>query len=217
MAGPANRRPTSAGTTRRTAPRGKGAPHYVVVEGIDGSGKSELLPKLAAFLRRRGHTVSTFREPSDPFLRAEAVRLSRHDPIAAAACFTVDRVLNRPHLEAALGRGEVVLQDRSFLSNLAYQGVGLDGKGRRALARIQRHVARPPDLVLYLDLPVPTALARLERRGPRDAFEEEQFLRQVRTGFERLYEPRRWRRIDASGPRTQTYAGALRALLAAGL
>ena len=190
---------------------------YVVVEGIDGAGKTELAHRLVAPLLHRGHAVSSFREPTDAFLRSEAAKRIRTDPLAAALCFTVDRTMVRPEVARSLARGDVVLQDRSFYSNLTYPAPGLDEETWRELERVERTLAIEPDVVLYLDVPVEIALARLRARGGRDAFEEETFLRAVRERFERLFRPPRWVRVDATGTPEETLERALGALLAAGL
>ncbi len=69
---------------------------YIVVEGIDGTGKTELAARLVPPLLRRGHSVSSFREPTDKFLRGEFHRIRPNDPMAAALCYIVDRALIRP-------------------------------------------------------------------------------------------------------------------------
>ncbi|HEV2231737.1 MAG TPA: dTMP kinase [Thermoplasmata archaeon] len=190
---------------------------YVVIEGIDGSGKTELASRLVPVLIGRGHSVSSFREPADRFLRAEAERLSRSDPMAAAMCFTVDRAMQRNAIELALDHGDVVLQDRSFYSTLAYQYPGLSEDRWRELERIERAVVIDPDVVLYLDVPIDVAMRRLEGRGPRDSFEDEPYLTKVRRKFEQMFQPPRWVRIDAHGPPERTLESAVNALLASSL
>ena len=110
---------------------------YIVIEGIDGTGKTELAARLVPPLLRRGHSVSSFRSPTDKFLRREYARMIQSEPFAAALCFTVDRALLRPDIEAALDQGDVVVQDRSFYSTLAYQSPGLATEQMRELERIR--------------------------------------------------------------------------------
>jgi len=143
---------------------------YIVIEGIDGTGKTELAARLVPPLLGRGHSISSFREPTDKFLRSEFARLSKVDSFAAALCFTVDRALLRPQIERALEMGDIVIQDRSFYSTLAYQYPGLSAEAWREVDRLERQVALEPDLVLYLDAPVDVAMKRIETRGQRDAF-----------------------------------------------
>jgi dTMP kinase len=190
---------------------------YVVIEGIDGTGKTELAARLVPPLLGRGHSISSFREPTDKFLRAEFQRLGKVDSFAAALCYTVDRALLRPVIERALEMGDLVIQDRSFYSTLAYQYPGLSPETWREVDRIEREVALEPDLVLYLDAPVEVAVKRVESQGQRDAFEDEPYLVKVKRKFEQMFQPPRWVRINANGTPDQTLEQAMNALLAIGL
>ena len=190
---------------------------YIAIEGIDGTGKTELTTRLVPPLLRRGHSVSNFHEPADRFLRAESLRLGRSDSLAAALCFTVDRAMQRPSIERALEVGDVVLQDRSFYSTLAYQYPGLSADAWRELERIERALALEPDLVLYLDAPVDVAMKRIEGRGERSAFEDEPYLNKVKRKFEQMFQAPRWVRIDAHGDPERTLEQALNALMTSGL
>jgi len=190
---------------------------YIVIEGIDGTGKTELAARLVPPLLGRGHSISSFREPTDKFLRSEFARLSKVDSFAAALCLTVDRALLRPLIERALEMGDLVIQDRSFYSTLAYQYPGLKPETYREVERIERQVALEPDLVLYLDAPVEVAVKRVEAQGQRDAFEDEPYLVKVKRKFEQMFQPPRWVRINAGGTPDQTLEQAMNALLAIGL
>lgn len=190
---------------------------YVVIEGIDGTGKTELSTRLVPPLLGRGHSISSFREPSDKFLREQSARLAMTDSFASALCSTVDRSLLRPEVERALESGDVVIQDRSFYSTLAYQYPGLSEEAWRQLERIERTLAADPDLILYLDAPIDMAMKRAESRGELDPFEDEPYLNKVKRKFEQMFQPPKWVRIDASGTADRTLALAMNALMAAGL
>jgi dTMP kinase len=194
-----------------------GHARYIVIEGIDGAGKTELAERLVPSLIQRGHAVSRLREPTDAFLRAQGARMLSNDPIGAALCFTVDRAMLRPEVERCLERGEIVVQDRSFYSTLAYQGARLDEATVREIERIERSVAREPDVVLFLDLPVNEAMGRIAHRGRADIFEDAAYLEAVRQRFERLFEPPRWVRVDARAPPAALRDQAMRELMARGL
>lgn len=190
---------------------------YVVIEGIDGTGKTELAARLVPPLLRRGHSVSSFRSPTDKFLRAEYARLVKTDALAAALCFTVDRAMLRPDIEAALIQGDIVVQDRSFYSALAYLSPGLSVDRWREFERIEQAISLEPDLVLYLDVPVDLAVRRMAESGQTDAIEDEPYLQRVKVVFEQMFQPPRWVRIDSSQTPDQTLAAAMNALMAAGL
>jgi len=190
---------------------------YVVIEGIDGTGKTELSSRLVPVLLGRGHSVSSFREPTDKFLRRQFMRLLQIDPLAAALCLTVDRSLTRPLVERALDHGDLVIQDRSYYSSLAYHFPGLPDESWRDLERIERELALEPDLILYLDAPVDLALKRVEGKGGPDLFEDETYLTRVKWKFDQMFQPPKWVRIDASGPVERSLEQAVNALLATGL
>jgi len=190
---------------------------YVVIEGIDGTGKTELAARLVPPLLRRGHSVSSFRSPTDKFLRSEYARLSKTDAVAAALCFTVDRAMLRPEIEAALLQGDIVVQDRSFYSALAYLSPGIAVERWREFERIEQAISLEPDLVLYLDVPVDVAVRRMGESGQTDAIEDEPYLQRVKVIFEQMFQPPRWVRIDSSQTPDHTLAQAMNALLAAGL
>jgi dTMP kinase len=190
---------------------------YVVLEGIDGTGKTELAGRLVSPLLGRGHAISSFREPKDKFLREQFQRLSGTDSFAASLCLTVDRALLRAEVELALDHGDIVLQDRSYYSTLAYQYPALNPEAWRELERIERALVIEPDLVLYLDAPVELAIQRIEARGRREAFEDGPYLGKVKRKFEQMFQPPKWVRIDATGTPDQTVERAMNALMASGL
>jgi dTMP kinase len=190
---------------------------YIAIEGIDGTGKTELASRLVPALLSRGHSVSSFREPTDKFLRAEYSRLSRIDSLSAALCYTVDRAMLRAEIERALDQGDVVIQDRSFYSTLAYQSPALSAEALRELERIQRAIAIDPDLVIYLDAPVDVAMKRVEESGQLDTFEDEPYLSKVKRKFEQMFQPPRWVRVNATGNPDRSLEQAMNALMAAGL
>jgi dTMP kinase len=183
---------------------------FLVLEGIDGVGKSTLLRGLARSLRRRGLTVALRREPADPRLGALAQAAAAEDPWTGAVYFTVDRHLAAPALERDLRSHDVVIQDRSFYSTLAYQGSALPPRDRHRLAQLQRSASREPDRVLLLDLPPAEALRRLggrnQHRGP---LERERTLQRVARAYRALARSRRWRLLDASAPPDELLRQAL--------
>lgn len=173
----------------------------VVLEGIDGSGKSSVAARLARRWRARGWTVLRTREPHRRSFGRAALDLARGDPWASATLFSLDRLLARPSLDAAIGRGAIVLQDRSYYSTLAYQADRLPADRRRRLQGLQTRIARRPDRVLWLDLPPRDALRRVRGRG-REAspVERLRFLAQVRAAYEELACPPVWIRVEAARP-----------------
>jgi dTMP kinase len=172
---------------------------FLVVEGIEGAGKTTQVGLLSVWMRERGIANVATREPGGTPL-GEVLRslvLGRTDLevpaesellviLAARAAFVQSVV--RPALE----RGEVVLSDRYDLSTFAYQGWGrsleLD-----ALRRLSAFATGglTPDLYVLLDVPVRDGAARQRLQGKgTDRFEGagEAFLSRVREGYLALAE-----------------------------
>jgi dTMP kinase len=171
----------------------------VALEGIDGAGKSTVARRLLRSWRSRGLRVVLLREPSNPEIGARAASVSESDPWQAAVWFTIDRELGRGRVEAALAAADIVLEDRSFYSTLAYQGSALPGSDRVRLRRLQAAVAVRPDVVVLLDIDAGTALSRLERRGAvRAPLEKRAVLERVVKAYRRLARGPRWLVVDAS-------------------
>jgi dTMP kinase len=140
---------------------------FIVIEGIDGTGKSTQSKRLAEWFRSRGREVVLSREPTDgPWgkkLRESATtgRLSAEEELEF---FLNDR---REHVEMsikpALAEGKVVILDRYYFSTMAYQGAR--GFDPAEIRRRNEAFAPQPDLLLILELSVESAHGRIGARG----------------------------------------------------
>lgn len=158
----------------------------VVVEGLDGAGKSSVMKQLAAYCEERGISVVLSREPTDgqwgKQIRASALtgRLPLEEEFELFIRDREDHVarLILPELE----KGSVVILDRYYFSSAAYQGArGLDPE--QILARNEAF-APAPDLVLLLDCTAEVSLERIRKRGSvPDEFERLDALEAVRRIF----------------------------------
>lgn len=175
---------------------------FIVIEGIDGTGKSTQAKRLAEHFRNLGKTVTLSREPTDgpwgTLLRSSAEK-GRLSPDEELQAFYNDR---RQHVEElikpALTNGHVVILDRYYFSMMAYQGArGFDP----AQIRKENETFAPvPDLLLILDLDVDTALKRIGSRGDTaNEFEQHSNLSRCREIFLSLKDEPFARVIDANG------------------
>ncbi|MGF1511484.1 MAG: dTMP kinase [Myxococcota bacterium] len=162
------------------------AGRLVVFEGIDGSGKTTLVRRLAERFREASIPVFVTKEPTDgPHgmqIRRFAAAGVRLPPEEELALFEADRAQHtQTAVLPALDQGHWVLQDRGFHSTAAYQGArGLDPK--MILSR-SRTFAPEPDVLFWLDVPVELALQRAQARGAMDAFEKADQLRRIATYY----------------------------------
>ncbi len=162
---------------------------FIVLEGIDGSGKSEQSRRLAAWLRARGRRVVETREPTDGEWGRRYRAWARGETEASAdevlQYFIEDRKAHVAELiEPALARGDDVICDRYVASTLAYQAA--HGLAREALAAVLGACGFPePDVVLWLRLPVLRALERLGSRSI-ERYEKLGFLERVDAEYEQL-------------------------------
>ena len=154
---------------------------FITFEGLDGSGKTTQMRRLAAWLTASGHSVVTLRQPGSTALgdRLRALLLdSRSEstlgpicPLAEMALMFADRAQVIAEVIApALAADSIVLCDRFTDSTEAYQGAGRQLGSQRVLAL---HAAicnnLQPDLTLLLLPPLDVALARARRRNHRQA------------------------------------------------
>jgi dTMP kinase len=178
-------------------PRGS----FITFEGLDGSGKTTQMRRLAAWLTASGRTVVTLRQPGSTALgdRLRAVLLdSRSEsalgpisPLAEMALMFADRAQAIAEvIEPALKAGSIVLCDRYTDSSEAYQGAGRQLGSARILAM---HAAvcnnLQPDLTLLLLPPLEAALARARRRNHRYAAAQSQPQPQSETQSETQSDP----------------------------
>ena len=175
---------------------------FLVLEGIDGSGKSTQLQRLAATLEAAGHAVLATREPSDGAIGRRIREMARSGetlpPERELEWFMEDRAEHvREVIQPALAAGRTVLCDRYYLSTVAYQGArGLDWEA--ILAESEARFPRP-DLAVILEIDAASGLARTRLRGGAadPAFENLEFLERVAAIFAAIDRP--WIvRIDAA-------------------
>ncbi len=197
----------------------------ITFEGIDGSGKSTQLARLAEHLRATGEEVVVTREPGGSpgaelirrlLVEGETGRWSAETEILL---FTAAR---RDHLERviepALAREATVLCDRFADSTRVYQGVARADLRAVVDALHDLVIAREPDLTLILDLDPDVAVARGAARGGAETRFERfgaNFQRRLRQGFLALAAeaPDRCRVVPADGG-PEAVAARIRAIVA---
>jgi dTMP kinase len=156
---------------------------FIVLEGIDGSGKGTQAARLAETAVAAGRTVASFSFPlydENPFSRAigqylngELGALDDVHPALSALLYACDRFHARPELERAIEEHDLVVCDRYVGSNLAHQGSQLQGEERERLldwlVEVEYGEFRlpKPDLVVLLDAHPKLARELVAKKGAR--------------------------------------------------
>jgi dTMP kinase len=182
---------------------------FITFEGVEGSGKSTLMSRLATGLEAAGHTVTRAREPGTTQL-GDSVRALVLDPAHAATdpwaelflMLAARAQLVRELVKPTLDRGGIVLCDRYGDASVAYQGAGRGlGMARVAELNLLATGGLRPDLTLLVDLA--PALGRQRMLRPLDRLEAapETFHRAVREAYLGLAaaEPARFALLDGAG------------------
>ena len=175
---------------------------FIVIEGIDGTGKSTQAARLSEWFRERGREVVLSREPTaGPWGRKvrESAATGRLSPEDELEYFLNDR---RQHVDELIGpslaAGKVVILDRYYFSTMAYQGAR--GFDPLEIRRKNEAFAPQPDLLLILDLEVDAALERIGARGDTaNEFEQRENLERCQEIFMSLCGEGFVRVVDSQG------------------
>lgn len=169
---------------------------FIVFEGLDGSGKTTQMERLADRLRKSGRTVHLTAEPTEwsagRIIRDVIEHRETAHPKTVAALFAADRIEHLHRKETGildrLERGEVVIASRYYFSSLAYQAEFASIEWIASLNQ-EAKATRPADLTIFLDLSPEISMERIRRgRESVDLFETMEKLTHVRASFHRAFE-----------------------------
>ena len=190
------------------APANFGGARFIVLEGIDGSGKSSQIEPLVGWLRGLGRAVVSCRDPGAT-AAGDAIRqilLHRQEIALAPTTEMLLYMAARAQLVSdvirpALERGQWVVSDRFLPANIVYQGHagGLDPDVIRAVGQVAT-AGIVPDLVLLLDVDPATAASRMHRELDRLENRGDAYRERLRSGYlrEAAADPTRFVIIDAT-------------------
>lgn len=171
---------------------------FIVIEGLEGAGKTTAIQTVASVLMQRKITDLVYtREPGGTPI-AEALRNIIKNGLAdepltnkaellmfyAARIQLIDNVI-----KPSLAQNQWVIGDRHDLSTQAYQGGGrqLD---HEFMAILKDSVLEgfKPDLTIYMDIPPELGLKRARARGELDRIEQESiaFFERIRARYVEL-------------------------------
>ncbi|MGA7615406.1 MAG: dTMP kinase [Thermoanaerobaculia bacterium] len=202
--------------------------YFLALEGIEGSGKTTQIDRLADLIRTSGRNVVLTKEPGGTPLgnRIRAILLDpQEEGMDALTELFLYAASRRQHvvelIRPALERGAVVLCDRYTDATLAYQGFGRQLELER-LRNLNDWVTEGtyPDLTLIFDLQESLGLQRARTRNDTSELlqgesriegEDLRFHRRVREGYLALAEaePERYEVIEAGGSPDDVYSAMI--------
>ena len=163
---------------------------FIVLEGVDGSGKSTQIANLQAMLSEQGIATEYLHFPRFDapyfgdliarFLRGELGSVEQVDPYIVAMLYAGDRRDAAQMIRGWLDEGKVVICDRYVYSNIGYQCAKVEDEAERErlrewiLSLEYDYFSIPrPDVSLFLDVP--------------EVFTERKLKQEVREGDDRAY------------------------------
>jgi dTMP kinase len=171
---------------------------FIVIEGIDGSGKSTQAELLIKYFLSRGEKAVISPEPSSGII-GNLIRQALKKRIF----FTADRRLfdeQMAYLFAAdrhdhlyndvdgvyklINDGFHVISTRYYFSSLAYNSPSQ--KEFEFISKLN-HKFPPPDLTIYLQISVETSLKRTQDRSLKEIYETQEKLINVKANYDRIF------------------------------
>ena len=166
----------------------------IVITGIDGSGKSTLIKNLDERLTKKGLKVGIFRnhEPFSQYWQTVKQVKDYLQQEKKGFPYEIDRVFQafelaqkcREELPDLIKQKDIILSDRYIIDRILYGNL----RGDMGLAQeILRSIPYKPDMTIFLDVSIKTALKRIrEKGGAEDWKEEPAMLRQAYDSYRRL-------------------------------
>ncbi len=185
---------------------------FIVLEGIDGCGKSTQIQHLSKWLPQsglipKGSKLITTREPGGTKLGnsiRELLLRNYHDnspePLTELLLYAADRAQHVSQvILPALNNGHWVISDRFSSSTMAYQGFGRD-LNKRMIQKLEDIATKgiTPNLTLLLDISVNESIKR-RKNNSKDRIESEGkiFLERVSDGFNSIAKDKQWVTISS--------------------
>ncbi|MCX8149907.1 MAG: dTMP kinase [Candidatus Bathyarchaeota archaeon] len=186
---------------------------FIVIEGLDGSGKTTQAKLLVAKLRRYKavYTAEPSKGKIGKFIRRRVLYGAKRFPTAVEALlFAADRLEHiQNEVLPALAEGCVVVSDRYIYSSLAYQGSA--GLSLEWIEAVNRHALKP-DFALFIDVDPKDVEARLKRR--KSVMENIETQLKVRQIYQSFIEKGELVKVDGNKPKELVAEEVLKQVLA---
>ncbi len=178
-------------TEAKTEVNHSGRGLFIVLEGIDGAGKTTHLARLTKKLTESGRRVYSTAEPTQGavggLIRDTLSGYTQRPATELAALFLADRIHHNENpingIRKMLAEGYDVICDRYYYSSLAYQGVSTDLDWLMN-CNLGCPAVMKPDICIFLDLPASVSANRIaSTRATKEIFETEDMIRRIKHRF----------------------------------
>jgi len=196
---------------------------FLVIEGLDGSGKATQLNLLLEYCRQKRIKTATVDFPQyyktffgrlvGRYLKGEFGGVNEVSPYLASLTFAADRWQAKPLMEKAIKEGRLLLANRYTTSNMGFMGAKIKNKKEREkfikwLKKLEWEIygCPVPDLVIYLSVPPQIGQKLVDKKGKRkylgnkkkrDIHEENRkYLQRVQRVYLALCRQKNWLKIE---------------------
>ena len=164
---------------------------FIVFEGIDGTGKTTIVKRLAEDLEREGYEVFVTQEPTKSWIGRDVRRAIEEEKngFTQALLFFADRAEHVREIKENLDK--VILCDRYVYSTFAYQGAQLERemgfeKAMEWFKQVYEPMRLDPDMVFLITVDPEEGIRRIYGREKKEKFERVEFLRRVQEIYLRI-------------------------------
>ncbi len=169
---------------------------FIVLEGIDKSGKTTLSRSIKEKLAENKKDVFYTHEPTEFFDSGLNIidHLKRNEYLILTAMFMRDRINHNRKIEEHLKMGKYVICDRYTLSTLAYQGVYFKDHFENEdeffswIGNFLNFSHMEPDLTIFIDFNEKMFMERRSEESDLIMFEKEEYLRDVYSLYNKAIE-----------------------------
>ena len=167
---------------------------FIVIEGLDGSGKGTQIKLLCQRLKDAGIKIYPTFEPTNGnigvLIREALSGKFKVTQNTIGLMFSADRTEHNTEIQKALDDGYCVICDRYYYSTIAYQGRGSEEQFLWTCAlNLNNSGIRKPDLCVFLDVNPDICMDRIDtNRDKKEIYEKADILREVRSEYQKLFD-----------------------------